>query len=90
MTMCVINSMNVEGNALTVRKGTKTIDSAHLDDITGYSVTDFSLTEEFLKPNELTFTLRRDALKKTDDFKQYKILKEILFFFWHICFDFIF
>lgn len=48
------------------------------DSIQGYSVVDCSLAKELLKPNEFTFTLRRDNVEKTVDFKNYSIVKSLI------------
>ncbi len=43
-----------------------------------YTLVECSLTKEMLKPHEFTFTLRRNVIEKSDDFKHYKIVNNIL------------
>lgn len=48
------------------------------DSLLGYRVVDFTFTEELLKPNEFTFTLRRESLVKNDNTNSYQIVDVIL------------
>lgn len=57
------------------RRNHRNIDA---DSLLGYRVVDFSFTEELLKPNEFTFTLRRESLKKNDNTNSYQIVDVIL------------
>lgn len=76
--MCVINSFTIGGIPLLTKKGTKAVDTVNPDNLFAYTVTEFSLTEELLQPNEFSFTLRRVAIQKTDKTKSYSVVNSIL------------
>ena len=80
MTMCVISHFKVGNTVLVVDKATKaaTPNSSVVDELMGYSVIECSLTEEFLKPHEFKFTLRRDLIKKSDKSKNFTIVENII------------
>ena len=67
MTMCVIEKLQIGPTQLVVDKTKKKASpqGAEADKLGCYSVTECSLTEEFLKPHEFRFTLRRDLIDKS-------------------------
>ncbi|MCR4847269.1 MAG: phage baseplate assembly protein V [Bacteroidales bacterium] len=50
--------------------------SAYENSIFFYTITDCSLTKEFLKPSEFTFTLRRDKISKNDE--TYDVVRDLI------------
>lgn len=78
MATCVIKKFSIGGIPLIIEKSSKLPTNDNPDKLFNYSVTDCSLTKEMLKPNEFTFTLRRDTITKTDDSKHFTIVNYLI------------
>ncbi len=78
MARCEITSFSIGQLALITNKSNKTPMPATPDVISGYTVTECALVKEMLSPHEFTFTLRRDTIKKSDEFRRYDIVSNIL------------
>ena len=71
MTMCLINAFKIGNTRID-------LSTNFSDTLDGYSLVEFELTKELLKPNELTFTLRRNKIEKTDNTKNYTIVNSLM------------
>lgn len=82
MTMCLINEFEIDGVRIdeSFKSSLPSIyaPAPNPDQLQGYSVTECSLTKELLKPNELTFNLRRETIKKNDNVKHYTIVDYLI------------
>ncbi len=80
MALCEIENFKIDTVNLILKKSDKAPvpSKADADLLRSYSVIDCSLTKELLKPNEFTFSLRRDRLEKSDSTKSYDIVNGLL------------
>ena len=85
MAMCKITSFHIFGlgNSDMIDEDNKARNRSILrndpgpDTLQSYTVTECSLSKELLKPNEFTFTLRRDKRVDTPQAKQYTIVNSL-------------
>lgn len=80
MATCEIKSFKIDGKIVRFNKekNNTVFVNDDVEDINHYTVTDCILSKELLKPNEFTFTLRRNKIEKSEEFNKFTIVNNLI------------